>query len=233
MTSLIEDEGRQEEEEKYKRKTRNNQRLNSGSVATTTTTTSNTLARTRIENKPISTDETFKRDQDSNIISVGALGKGAQRKPGGEHEQTRTKRKKRSTKVGLNNILRQIRHLLTEGWTNLEIQEYLQLNERTFYWYMAKINEIDYALFLKQEKESLAAEIALFKDRLLQSYRWFRKMADNEKEIPSRRMEAQRNALEISFALVVLKHEGPMILQKRGWIKELYRNSSYTNLKKA
>ena len=68
-----------------------------------------------------------------------------------EGEGPRTKR--RPTKVGLNNTLRRIRHLMVEGRSNLEIQNILQLEERTFYRYMAKINQIDQALFAEQEKK--------------------------------------------------------------------------------
>jgi hypothetical protein len=53
-----------------------------------------------------------------------------------EGEGPRTKR--RPTKVGLNDTLRRIRYLMVEGWSNLEIQNILQLEERIFYRYMAK-----------------------------------------------------------------------------------------------
>ena len=42
---------------------------------------------------------------------------------------------------------------MIEGRNNLEIQNILELEERTFYRYMAKINEIDQALFAEQEKK--------------------------------------------------------------------------------
>jgi hypothetical protein len=53
-----------------------------------------------------------------------------------EGEGPRTKR--RPTKVGLNDTLRRIRYLMVEGWSNLEIQNILQLEERIFYRYMTK-----------------------------------------------------------------------------------------------
>jgi DNA-binding NarL/FixJ family response regulator len=48
-------------------------------------------------------------------------------------------RGKRPSKIQLGATLRKIRHLLAEGHTNKEIIELLQLEERTFYRYMARI----------------------------------------------------------------------------------------------
>ena len=45
---------------------------------------------------------------------------------------------------------------------------------------MAKIYEIDQALFVEQEKKTLVTEFAICKDRLLKSYRWLIALADNE-----------------------------------------------------
>jgi DNA-binding CsgD family transcriptional regulator len=42
---------------------------------------------------------------------------------------------------------------MVEGRSNLEIQNILQLEGRTFYRYKAKIYEIDQALFAEQEKK--------------------------------------------------------------------------------
>lgn len=148
-------------------------------------------------------------------------------------QEKRTRMKRRPTKVALNEILRRIRQLTVEGRSNLEIQSILQLNERTFYRYMAKIHEIDQALFLEQEKESMASELGVFRDRLLITYRWFMTMADKKEINPSIRMEAQRNAAEVAWALTILKFEGPRIIQKPALLDNLYHNSSYQRLKKA
>ena len=43
---------------------------------------------------------------------------------------------------------------MVEGRSNLEIQNILELEEHTFYRYMAKIHEIDQALFAEQEKKN-------------------------------------------------------------------------------
>jgi DNA-binding NarL/FixJ family response regulator len=48
-------------------------------------------------------------------------------------------RGKRPSKIQLGATLRKIRHLLAEGHTNKEIIELLQVEERTFYRYMARI----------------------------------------------------------------------------------------------
>ena len=151
-----------------------------------------------------------------------------------EPEQVKPKRmKRRPTKVGLNDTLRSIRNLVVEGQSNLEIQRLLGLNERTFYRYMAKIHQIDNALFLEQEKVSVAYELSVFRDRLLKTYQWFRAMADNKEINPSIRMEAQRNAAEVAWALTILKLEGPAIIKKTGFLDNLYHKSSYQRLKKA
>ena len=76
-----------------------------------------------------------------------------------------------------------------EGRSNLEIQDILQLEERTFYRYMAKIYEIDQALFVEQEKKTLVTEFAICKDRLLKSYRWLIAIADNENIEANTRLE--------------------------------------------
>jgi DNA-binding NarL/FixJ family response regulator len=59
------------------------------------------------------------------------------------------RRSKRPSKIELAATLRKIRHLLAEGYTNKEIIETLQLEERTFYRYMARIYEQDKAYFEK------------------------------------------------------------------------------------
>jgi phage FluMu protein gp41 len=71
--------------------------------------------------------------------------------------------KRRPTKVGLNDTLRRIRYLIVEGWSNLDIQNILQLEERTFYRYMAKVHQIDQALFAEQEKKTITTELAYSK----------------------------------------------------------------------
>lgn len=142
-----------------------------------------------------------------------------------EEQEAVTRTRRRTTKVGLNDTLRRIRHLVVEGRSNSEIQDILQLEERTFYRYMSKIYEIDKALFAKQEKKTIATEIGIFKDRMLKSYRWFITIADNETIKADTRMNAQRCALEVAFALLKLEQEGPMVIQKEGLIEKLYSNS--------
>jgi hypothetical protein len=148
----------------------------------------------------------------------------------GEEAAKRTKR--RTTKLGLNDTLRRIRYLIAEGRSNLEIQDILQLEERTFYRYMSKIYEIDQALFAEQEKDAVATEIHIFKIRLLKAYRWLVAMTDNENMHPAVRMEAQRSAIDMAWALMRLELEGPRLLNE-GLLKKSYDNSSYHKFKKA
>ena len=72
---------------------------------------------------------------------------------------TVTNGSKRPSKIELAATLRKIRLLLAEGHTNKVIIEMLQLEERTFYRYMARIYEQDKAYFEKQDNESIATEI--------------------------------------------------------------------------
>jgi hypothetical protein len=143
-----------------------------------------------------------------------------------EEEGARRTTKRRPTKVGLNDRLRRIRHLMVEGRSNLEIQNILQLEERTFYRYMAKINEIDQALFAKQEKKTIATEYGILKDRLLKSYRWYIAITDNEKMKADIRMEAQRVAVDIALALLELEREGPKTMEQAGrrFLESIYQN---------
>jgi DNA-binding CsgD family transcriptional regulator len=78
---------------------------------------------------------------------------------------------KRPSKIQLAATLRKIRQLLAEGYTNKATIEMLQLEERTFYRYMARIYEQDKAYFEQQDNEAIAIEIRLAKERTLKSLR--------------------------------------------------------------
>jgi hypothetical protein len=147
-----------------------------------------------------------------------------------EEQQSQTiRRKDRPTKLGLNDTLRRIRHLVVEGRTNLEIQSILQLNERTFYRYMARIYEIDQALFLEQEKKTMATELHVFKDRLLKSYQWLVEMSENQEMNPRIRMDARRCALEGAWAVVMLEYESPRIIRNGETLENIHNKmSSYS-----
>ena len=160
-----------------------------------------------------STTQTFKKGQNNNT----------RKEEVGVPEKTT---KRRPTKVGLNDTLRRIRHLIVEGWSNLEIQEILHLEERTFYRYMARIYEIDQALFDEQEKKTTTTELVVFKDRLLKSYRGYIAIADNENIKADIRMEAHRNATEMALALLKLELQGPRIIRQEGLVEEIYPNGS-------
>lgn len=178
--------------EKNKLKDNNQQQSNSGSTLTNATTSTT------------SATQTFKKRQGHNNNNTIKE----------EEEETRRTKKRRPTKVGLNYTLRRIRHLMIEGRSNLEIQNILELEERTFYRYMAKINEIDQALFVEQEKKTLTTEIRIFKDRLLNAYRWYIAIAHNENIKADIRMEAQNSALDVAYALFKVEREGPRFIGK-------------------
>jgi hypothetical protein len=79
---------------------------------------------------------------------------------------------------------------------------------------MAKIHEIDQALFAEEEKRTMITEIGIFKDRLLDSYRWYIAVADNEKIKVNIRMQARRDALDIALALLVSERHGLKIIER-------------------
>jgi DNA-binding CsgD family transcriptional regulator len=123
-----------------------------------------------------------------------------------------TNRIKRPSKIVLAATLREIRHLLAEGYTNKEIIEMLQLEERTFYRYVARIYEQDKAYFEKQDNESIATEIKLAKDRMLKSLRRFDEIAADENLSPADRMEAEKCRVDVVIHLAKIEVEGPRIL---------------------
>ena len=125
---------------------------------------------------------------------------------------TVTNRSKRPSKIQLAATLRNIRHLLAEGFTNREIIETLQLDERTFYRYMKRIYAQDKAYFEKQDNESIATEIRLAKERILQSLRRFDAIAADETLSAYERMEAERNRIEVVIHLAKIEVEGPRIV---------------------
>ena len=187
--------------EKNKSKNSNQQSSNSDSILPKATAT-------------IGATPTLKKGQDKNNTRE-------------EEEGAKGTKKRRPTKVGLNDTLRRIRHLMIEGRSNLEIQNILQLEERTFYRYMAKIHQIDQVLFAKQEKKIMTTEIGILKDRWLKAYRWYVAMADNENMKAEIRMEAQLNAVDMALALLKAEREGPKVIEQGGLelLEKLYQNS--------
>jgi hypothetical protein len=119
---------------------------------------------------------------------------------------------KRPSKIHLAATLRKIRHLLAEGYTNKEIIEILQLEERTFYRYMKRIYAQDKAYFEKQDNESIATEIRLAKERTLKSLRRLDAMAADETLSAGERLEAERYRNDVVILLAKIETEGPRIV---------------------
>ena len=68
----------------------------------------------------------------------------------------------------------------------------------------------------KREK-TITTEVAMVKDRMLRSYRWFMAIADNENiNAAALGMEVQQNALEIALALLKTEQEDPRISRFQG-----------------
>jgi hypothetical protein len=175
---------------------RNQQRSNSGSTPATAT----------------SATQAFKRKQGNNNNNT-------------REEEVAKRTKRRPTKVGLNDTLRRIRHLIVEGRSNSEIQDILQLEERTFYRYMAKIYEIDQAFFIEQQKKKITTEISIFKDRMLKSYRWLIAIADNENIKAETRLEVQQFALEVTVSMLKLELVGPELIRKEVGVEKIFASS--------
>jgi hypothetical protein len=119
---------------------------------------------------------------------------------------------KRPSKIQLAATLRKIRHILAEGYTNKEIIEMMQLEERTFYRYMKRIYEQDKAYFEQQDNESIATEIRVAKERTLKSLRRYDAIAADESLSAAERMEAERCRLDTVITLVKIETEGPRIV---------------------
>jgi hypothetical protein len=187
--------------EKNKLKNSNQQSSNSDSILPKATAT-------------IGANQTLEKGQDKNNTRE-------------EEEGAKRTKKRRPTKVGLNDTLRRIRHLMIEGRSNLEIQNILQLEERTFYRYMAKIHQIDQVLFAEQEKKIMTTEVGILKDRWLKAYIWYVAMADNENMKAEIRMEARRDAVDMALALLEVEREGPKVIEQGGLklLEKLYQNS--------
>jgi DNA-binding CsgD family transcriptional regulator len=130
------------------------------------------------------------------------------------------KRGKRPSKIQLAATLRKIRHLLAEGYTNREIIEIMQLEERTFYRYMKRVYAQDKAYFEKQDNEAIATEIRLAKERTLKSLRRYDAIAADESLSAVERMEAERLRGDIVIALVKIEMEGPRIV--RDTVRKFY-----------
>jgi DNA-binding CsgD family transcriptional regulator len=145
---------------------------------------------------------------------------------------TVTNRSKRPSKIQLATTLREIRLLLAEGYTNKEIIEILQLQERTFYRYMARIYEQDKAYFEQQDNEAIATEIRLAKERTLKSLRRYDAIAADESLSAAERMEAERCRGDIVIALVKIELEGPRIVHdtSRRLYDRLYRQQHQQQL---
>jgi hypothetical protein len=145
---------------------------------------------------------------------------------------TVTNRNKRPSKIQLAAILRKIRHLLAEGYTNREIIEMLQLEERTFYRYMKRIYAQDKAYFEKLDNESIATEIRLAKERTLKSLRRYDTIAADESLSAAERMEAERWRGDIVITLAKIELEGPRIMYEtsRRLYDHLYRQQQQHQL---
>ncbi len=60
----------------------------------------------------------------------------------------------------------------------------------------------------------MITEFGIFKDRLLDSYRWYIAVADDEKIKVNIRMQARRDALDIALALLVSERHGLKIIER-------------------
>ena len=125
--------------------------------------------------------------------------------------------------------LRKIRHLLAEGYTNKEIIETLQLEERTFYRYMARIYAQDKAYFEQQDNESIATEMRLVKERMLKSLRRLDAMAADESLSATEILEAEIYRNDVVILLAKIEVNGSRILHNtyKRLYDRLYKEQDY------
>jgi hypothetical protein len=89
---------------------------------------------------------------------------------------------------------------------------------------MAKIHEIDQALFAEQQKKTLATGLSIFKDRLLKAYRWYIAMAENENIKAAIRMEARLDAIGVAHTLLLSEREGSRVIEEGRLLETLHEN---------
>jgi len=84
------------------------------------------------------------------------------------------------TRIELDETLRKISYLVGQAITNQEIITMLELDECTFYRYLAKTHGQDRELFRKQDIEAIEFEAHKLKGKLVRTEGWYNKMSDDE-----------------------------------------------------
>jgi DNA-binding CsgD family transcriptional regulator len=114
----------------------------------------------------------------------------------------------RPSRIELRNTLHKIRHLISQAYTNEEIMSMLQLNERTFYRYMARIVEQDKELFKAQDQEALEFEVHIARERIARVIRNQDEIANDPKQSIYSRQQADIIKMNAIGAMVKLSIEG-------------------------
>jgi hypothetical protein len=116
----------------------------------------------------------------------------------------------------------EISRLVTEGYSNDEVMALLDIPNRTYYRYLAQTYEHDAKALREQDRNALALEISLLKDRLCKSYRCLSYIADCRRYRTRDRIEAAAGAVQVAIAIygIGLGLEGPIVLRTLGGMLE-------------
>jgi len=129
------------------------------------------------------------------------------------------KRHRRRTNTNAPSALRrqhaiiEIRRLITEGHSNEDVMASLGIPNRTFYRYLAQAYEHDSEMLRKQDRNALALEISVLKDRLCESYRCLSYIAGCRRYRTRDRIKAAAGAVEVAIAIYRVAIEGPLVLR--------------------
>jgi hypothetical protein len=110
-------------------------------------------------------------------------------------------------------LIIEIRHMIGNGRSYREIMDTLGIPERSFYRYLSQAFEHDRQLMQEHNKDMMALELTIFRDRLTDAYRRLASIASNESLSARDRIEAEKAACEVALACVKLAYEGPIVMK--------------------
>jgi hypothetical protein len=121
--------------------------------------------------------------------------------------------KRTSAKIRRMRLIIEIRQMVGNGRSYREIMDTLGIPERSFYRYLSQAFEHDRQLMQKHNKDMMALELTIFRDRLTDAYRRLASIASNESLSARDRIEAEKTACEVALACVKLAYEGPIVMK--------------------
>jgi hypothetical protein len=107
----------------------------------------------------------------------------------------------------------EIRRMIAEGHSHKEIMDVLSLPQRSFYRYLHQAYKHDSKMPQEQNRDMLALELSVLKERLTNAYRRLATMAEDETISPRNTIEAEKAGCEVAVAIVKVQFEGPIVLK--------------------